>query len=120
MDLEIKNAVIRDVMLGREDHGILTSYVYLDYAGSGQGFGGYALDEYDKAEGKRVETKACSLWVNRLLEVVGVDTWDDLVGKSVRVKADYEHVEALGNFLNDEWFEPVKEMKELWESENNV
>ena len=41
---EIKNAIITGTYLGIEDHGILTFWLYLDYGGSGQGFGGYQLD----------------------------------------------------------------------------
>ena len=40
---EIKNAIITGTYLGIEDHGILTFWLYLDYGGSGQGFGGYQL-----------------------------------------------------------------------------
>ena len=44
---ERKNAQITGVSFGKEDHGIMTLMLHLTYDGSGQGFGGYALDNYD-------------------------------------------------------------------------
>lgn len=35
---------IRRISYSKEDHGILTCYVHLEFEGSGQGFGGIALD----------------------------------------------------------------------------
>ena len=41
--METKNAVIESVRLTTDDHGCLSAWLMLDYGGSGQGFGGYAL-----------------------------------------------------------------------------
>ena len=40
---EIVNGVIERVTLSNDDHGLLSAWVHLDYSGSGQAFGGYAL-----------------------------------------------------------------------------
>ena len=37
--MRIKNAIIENVTLGFEDHGIMTSYIHVDYGGGGGGFG---------------------------------------------------------------------------------
>lgn len=50
----VENAQIESTMLGMEDHGILTFFLSLKFEGSGQGFGGYAMDSYDKAKKRRV------------------------------------------------------------------
>lgn len=42
-DLVIKNAVIKSAVIDSDDMGLLTVWLHLDYGGSGQGFGGYAL-----------------------------------------------------------------------------
>lgn len=51
MKKKTKNAIIRDVRLGIEDHGFLTAWLMLEYGdGSGQGFGGYALSAFTPNE----------------------------------------------------------------------
>lgn len=61
------NAKIKSTMLGYEDHGILTCYLILDQAGSGQGFGGYRLD----APKDQLSVMG-TFWLKRVLETVGV------------------------------------------------
>lgn len=76
---------IESTMLGQEDHGIMTSYLYLDFGGSGQGAGGYGLDTYEDAPGagKRVGTAFGMDLIMRILETVGVSKWEDLVGVQI-------------------------------------
>jgi hypothetical protein len=109
----IQNARITGTMLGVEDHGILSAFVHLDYGGTGQGFGGYSLDATPaerSAHSKRRPHAACGLFVARVLEVIGVDTWEELKGKSVRVRTEDGLVVALGHYLLDKWFEPRVEL----------
>ena len=84
-------ARITGTMLGFEDHGILSSYVYLEYAtpgekigGSGQGFGGYGL-----------RGKFASFWLDGVLKAVGVDEWEKLKGKMVWVDAEHSKVHSI-------------------------
>ena len=106
MERQIKNAKIESTSLGYEDHGILTIFLGLDYSGAGQGFGGYALDQYDELEKKRIPTKLSGIWIQKILEVVGVDKWEDLKGKYIRVESDMGKVYKIGNLLEEKWFEP--------------
>ena len=104
--MEIKNAKITGTMLGTEDHGVMSFWIHLDYGDSGsQGAGGYVLDEYDKALDKRVATRICGAVVAEVLRVVGVESWEQLKGKYIRVKADYNKVYAIGNLLKNEWMD---------------
>ena len=103
--METKNAVITGTFLGLEDHGFLSAFVYLDYGGSRQGFGGYALGT--PASGKL--NINCGLFLSRVLEVVGVEKWEQLPGRSVRVQADHCKVRAIGHFIRDQWFIPERE-----------
>lgn len=93
--MEIRNAKIESTMLGFEDHGIFTYMIHLNYGGSGQGFGGYVL-------GGDYGTNT----IKKILEVVGVDKWEDLIEKHVRVEAEFNKIHRIGNILEDEWFDP--------------
>lgn len=98
MKREIKNAVIEDTMLGFEGHGILTIMITLDYGGSCQGFGGYRMDGGDDF---------MSNSINLILKTVGVNAWEQLKGKHVRVEKEEGYngkIMRIGNFLQDEWF----------------
>jgi hypothetical protein len=84
-----------------EDHGILTSFVQLNYGGgSRQGFGGYDL---------RYENRLHD-WVESLMEVFGVRDLADIKGKPCRVKVEDGLVRSIGHFTGDRWFTP----REFW------
>lgn len=94
-----QNAVIKSTQLGPEGHGILSISLSLDYGGSIQGFGGYDLRSAD----------SLARWVNGILEVVGVESWENLRGEHIRVRREdgwNGKILALGNFLEDKWFDP--------------
>ena len=111
------NARIESTNLGVEDHGILTVFIYLDYGGTSQGFGGHFLDDYDEKTNKRTASKACGLFVKKVLEVVGVENWEDLPGKFVRVKCEHSKIHEIGNIIEDKWFNPSKELEKLEEND---
>lgn len=97
--MEIKNAKIDSTMLGYEGHGILTVEITLDYGGSMQGFGGYQLsDPHDFHR-----------WITELIKVVGVELWENLKGKYIRVECESGwngKIIRIGNLLEDKWFKP--------------
>jgi len=49
---------IESTQLGIENHGIMTFSLQFNFGGTGQGFGGVALDDYDEALKRRVGTAA--------------------------------------------------------------
>ena len=78
----IKNARIKSTMLGREDRGIMTFMIFIEFDTCvACGVGGYALDRYDKESKTRVFRAESMEAISKLLEVVGVDKWEDLPGK---------------------------------------
>lgn len=103
--METKNAQIKSTMLGIEDHGIMTFSLHLDYGRSGQSAGGFALDEYSKEQEKRIGSPRGFELIRSILEIVGVETWEDLPGKHIRARADHGKVYAIGNVLKDEWLD---------------
>ena len=119
--IETKNALITSTMLGIEDHGIMSFFLYLDYGDSGhQGAGGYCLDEPLKDRNGRFIRRVGSAngmdLIMKILEVVDVEKWEDLPSKHIRVKAEYTKVHAIGHITKDKWLdfdEFWSEMKEL-------
>ncbi len=101
--METINGKILSTTLGYEDHGIFTFCLHLDFGGSGQGAGSYALDSYRKDLGKRVGTASGMDMIIAILNTVGVETWEELKGKYIRVKHDGERVHAIGNLLEEKW-----------------
>jgi len=105
-NIERQNAKIKSVILGYEDHGILTCMVHLEYDGGGQGFGGYCLDEWDEKEKQRIGTAYGLGWIIKLLKTLEVDTIKKLEGLPVRVEASSSKVHRIGHYLKDQWFDP--------------
>ncbi len=52
---EKRNAVIESTTLGPEGHGIFSAYLTLNFGGSCQAFGGYALDKHNGQRGTNSE-----------------------------------------------------------------
>ena len=91
--IEEKNAKITHTFLGVEDHGHFTFFLHLDYGNSSQGAGGYILT--DRTFGI----------IKRILHLVGVEKWEELPGKHIKVKADDGKVFAIQNILGGEWLD---------------
>lgn len=104
--MEIKNAQITDTFLGREDHGIMTFSICVRFYNCVHcGIGGYALDEYDKETKTRVFCAKSMEVISRILDVVGVDKWEHLKGKYIRIKDPGwgKTIDEFGNLMEDKW-----------------
>lgn len=109
---ETKNAIIESATITSDDHGCLSAWVHLDYGGSGQGFGGYALylpKSYTHHEIKSV----AGHFIWRVMEIAGVGEWSKLPGKTVRVKGTHGGIDAIGHIVKDDWFYPSIEFKNV-------
>ena len=97
MEIETRNAIIENTMLGFEDHGIFTCFIELDYGGISQSFGGYSIKDD---------------FIEQVLKTLRLDKWEDLKGQKIRAKTTNTKVHAIGHFLEDRWFNPEEYYKE--------
>lgn len=103
---EVKNAVITSATITNDDHGLLSAWLHLDYGGSGQGFGGYAL-YLPKSFKHHSADSGAGHFIWRCMEIAGVTEWSKLAGKTIRVRASHNGVRAIGHIVKDDWFDPA-------------
>ncbi len=114
--MEIRNAKITSTMLGREDHGIMTFLICVEFGGCGCGIGNYALDGYDKTTKQRIFHAKSMEAISRILDVVGADTWEELPGSYIRIKDNGwgSTIDEIGNLMEEKWFN----LREFFSKEN--
>jgi hypothetical protein len=108
--MEIQNAVITSAEIRNDDHGLLTSWIMLDYGGSGQGFGGYGLYLPKSFKYHKLNSVA-GHFIWRVMEIAEVTKWSELKGKTIRVKAEHGGVKSIGHIVKDDWFNPSEDFK---------
>lgn len=118
MTVEVMNAKITNVSMTMRDHGVLTIYLTVEGAGWGCNVGGYVIGKgylgAEKFEGSAKGVEA----MMRIMDTVGVDRWEDLTGKYVRIESEGwgGTIHKIGNIIKDKWFD----MKEFFsEGEKN-
>ena len=113
-DVRICNAIIQKTTLTNDEHGCLGAWLFLDYGGSGQGFGGWSLYLPQSFAYHKLESVA-GHFLYRVLEIAGVIKWEDLIGRTIRVKCSHSKVHAIGHIVKDDWFEPSKDFAQCKE-----
>lgn len=105
----IENALIEKVDLSMADHGCLTLAMTLQGGGWGVVYGGYCLGKgYLGADDDFFDGSAAGMeYLMRIMDTVGVERFQDLKGKYVRVaiKGWGDQVKIIGNILKDKWFD---------------
>ena len=119
---KIENAKITNVELTMADHGCLTSFITLDGGGWGTNYGGYCLGHgYLGAENFNGNADSIE-YIMRIMDVVGSDTFNGMVGKYVRVatKGWGDTVRIIGNVLEDRWFDAKSFFEDKEDKANGV
>lgn len=81
-------ARVESTTLGIEDHGIFTAFLHCTFGGSGQGVGGYGLDEPVHEDGKFIGRRGTAYgmeWITRCIKACGVDSWEKIKGRTIMV-----------------------------------
>lgn len=119
---QIGNSLIESADLSMENCGALDMTLYL----SGQVnvcFGGYVLGKgYLGAEDNYWKGSAAGIeYIMRIMDVVGVESFQDLKGKYVRVahKGLGSRVNIIGNITKEKWFDAESFFKDKKENEND-
>lgn len=119
MNTIIENGKITGTMLGKEDRGIMTFWIFIEFASGVCGYGGYALDSYDTQTKKRIGSAAGMQAIAEILDCVGVAKREDLTGAFIRC----EHqgwggkMIRIGNLIKDKWFSLETFFKEVKEAD---
>lgn len=103
----VLNAIIKSVSLDDSDRDILCGWLHLEYSFGGQGFGGYSLYLPKSYKHHRMLSHA-GHFIWRCMEIGGVRRWQDLPGKTIRVRQRTEGglIDAIGHIVKDDWFCP--------------
>jgi hypothetical protein len=106
-ELITENGRITSTMLGYEDHGILTIMLHVEMDGSGIGYGGYSLDEYDKKQEKRMGTAYGLDCIIGILKTLDIDKWEKIPGTYIRIEHEGWGGKAtrIGHVIKDQWFD---------------
>lgn len=113
--MKIENAKITDVTLSMADHGCLTFDIFVDGGGWSCAIGGYRIGYGHLGASEFVTENGYGLEaMMRIMDVVGVDRWENLVGKYCRVKSDGwgSTIKVIGNIVEDKWFNLEKFFEE--------
>lgn len=96
MKREIRNVKIVSTYLGYEGHNIFTFLLTTLGDSIGQSFGNYGLKHQDYG----------IPMIESILKTVGVDSWEELKGKHIRLDAENGKVYGIGHITEDKWFYP--------------
>jgi hypothetical protein len=113
IELGIRNAIITSALITASDPDLLSASLSLDYGDEGcQMFGGYCLYLPVSFKHHRLESVA-GHFIWRCMEIAGVTNWNDLKGKTIRVKHSREEILAIGHITRDDWFCPRDDFQKL-------
>ena len=109
--LVTQNAIIQSTTITSADHGCLSAWLHLEHSGGCQGFGGYAL-YLPKSYKHHALQSVAGHFIWRCMEIAGVEYWENMPGKTIRVQGTASKIIAIGHIVKDDWFDPEKDFEE--------
>lgn len=103
----LENMKITSVDLSMQDHGCIT--LMMDIRGSSVGtiYGGICLGHGYLGAKEFSGSEKAMPYIMRIMDVVGVERFNDLKGKYIRIatKTISSPVKIIGNIVEDKWFD---------------
>ena len=106
--MQIENAKITSTSISMADHGCLVITIFVEGNCWGCGIGGYmnGVGHLGATEWKGNGSAIVAMM--KIMDVVGVDKWENLPGKYIRVKTKgcgcASTIDEIGNLIEDKWF----------------
>lgn len=104
---EIRNAKIESASITMRDHGCCTFYLSVKGGGWGCNIGGYCIGKgYLGAKEFSATPKGLECLM-RIMDTVGVERWEDLAGKYIRIVDNGwgSIISKFGHITDDKWFD---------------
>lgn len=102
------NAKITSASITMADHGILTFCIRVQTAVYNFGIGGFQNGTGELGAKKWSGNGSAIVAMMKIMDVVGVTSWEDLVGKYIRIGCDDNGRwcgHKIGNIIEDKWFD---------------
>jgi hypothetical protein len=114
--MEIKNVQISKVSISMADHGLLTFTIFVKGNSLGCSLGNYMNGVGHLGAKEWKGNGSAIVAMMKIMDTVGVNKWEDLEGKYVRVKLDgYDStMHCIGNLIEDKWFD----LKEFFKNDD--
>ena len=105
--VEIINMKITNTYLTMRNHGVLTFNLTLEGSGYGVVYGGWVIGHGYLGAKEFLGSAKGTEALMRIMDTVGVERWEDLPGKYVRVVSDGwgSTITKIGNIIDDKWFD---------------
>ncbi|GHU35472.1 hypothetical protein FACS1894105_04260 [Clostridia bacterium] len=102
--IDFENAKIIKTKLGYDCHGIFTFRIDVKTRNTENSIGGYELDYYSQKAGRRLFNAKSLTVISEILKVVGVDTWEQLLGEYIRIEkvSSTGTINWIKNIVRDE------------------
>lgn len=119
---KIVNAEIKNVSISMADHGCLTFRILLNGGSWDTVYGGYCIGHgFLGSDSFTAENGGGLVAMMKIMDTVGVERWEDLKGKYIRVVDDGWGlpIKKIGNIIRDKWFD-IDEFFENYNKDDNT